>query len=152
LPLHDRDLLIVNDEAVLDNCADQVKYTWMFDIRDKSNPISISTFPTPSERDYCAEPGHFGPHNMHENRAGSWQSSEIIFATYQNAGLRVFDIKNPYQPEERAYFVPPLPERMTERRKGRPLATHTTDVYVTADGLAYITDYNAGMYVLQYNP
>ncbi len=152
LPLLDRDLLIVNDEAVLDNCADQVKYTWVFDIRDKSNPISISTFPTPAERDYCAEPGHFGPHNMHENRNGSWQSSEIIFATYQNAGLRVYDIKNPYQPQERAYFVPPLPERMTERRKGRPLATHTTDVFVTTDGLAYITDYNAGMYVLQYNP
>jgi len=41
---------------------------------------------------------------------------------------------------------------MTERRKGRPLATHTTDVFVDIEGLAYITDYNAGMYVLQYNP
>jgi hypothetical protein len=152
LPLLDRDLLIVNDEAVLDNCADQVKYTWVFDIRVKSNPVSISTFPTPGERDYCAEPGHFGPHNMHENRIGSWQSSEIIFATYQNAGLRVYDIKNPYQPEEVGYFVPPLPERMTERRKNRPLATHTTDVFVDTEGLAYITDYNAGLYVLQYNP
>ena len=39
---------------------------------------------------------------------------------------------------------------MTERRKNRPLATHTTDVFVTADGLAYLTDYNAGVYIVEY--
>ncbi len=150
LPLLDRDLLVVADEAVLDNCADQVKYTWVFDIRDKSNPISVSTFPTPSEEEYCAKPGHFGPHNLHENRIGSFQSSTRIFATYQNAGLRVFDISNPFRPEELAYFVPPLPERMTERRKGRPLATHTTDVFVDREGLAYVSDYNSGVYIVEY--
>jgi hypothetical protein len=150
LPLLDRDLLVVADEAVLDNCADQVKYTWIFDIREKANPVSISTMPTPSERQYCKEPGHFGPHNLHENRQGSFQSDRVIFATYQNAGLRVFDIGDQFRPEELGYFVPPLPERMTERRKNRPLATHTTDVFVTADGLAYLTDYNAGVYIVEY--
>ena len=150
LPLLDRDLLVVADEAVLDNCADQVKYTWVFDIREKANPVSISTMPTPAEREYCTEPGHFGPHNLHENRAGSFQSDRVIFATYQNAGLRVFDIADPFRPGELGYFVPPLPRRMTERRKDRPLATHTTDVFVTADGLAYLTDYNAGVYIVEY--
>lgn len=150
LPLLDRDLLVVADESVLDNCADQVKYTWIFDIREKSNPISISTFPTPSEQDYCAKPGHFGPHNLHENRIGSFQSATRIFATYQNAGVRVFDISNPFRPEELGYFVPPLPERMTEGRKGRPLATHTTDVFVDREGLAYITDFNSGVYIVEY--
>lgn len=150
LPLLDRDLLVVADEAVLDNCADQVKYTWVFDIREKSNPVSISTFPTPTEQDYCAKPGHFGPHNLHENRIGSFQSSTRIYATYQNAGVRVFDISNPFRPDELGYFVPPLPERMTERRKGRPLATHTTDVFVDREGLAYLTDYNSGVYIVEY--
>lgn len=150
LPLLDRDLLVVTDEAVLDNCADQVKYTWVFDIREKANPVSISTFSTPAEQEYCKKPGHFGPHNLHENRAGSFQSSKIIFATYQNAGLRVFDISNAFRPEELGYFVPPLPERMTERRKGRPLATHTTDVFVDGEGLAYISDYNSGVYIVEY--
>ena len=150
LPLHDRNLLLVADEAVLDNCADQVKYTWVFDIREKSNPVSISTFPTPSEQDYCALGGHFGPHNMHENRQGSFQSSQIIYATYQNAGLRVFDIANPFRPEELGYFVPPPPERMTERRKNRPRATHTADVFVDHRGLAYVTDFNAGLYIVEY--
>lgn len=150
LPLLDRDLLLVADEAVLDNCADQVKYTWVFDIREKSNPVSISTFPTPAEEDFCSQPGHFGPHNLHENRLGSFQSSQVIYATYQNAGLRVFDIENPFRPEELGYFIPPPPDRMTERRKNRPRATHTADVFVDAEGLAYITDYNAGVYIVEY--
>lgn len=150
LPLLDRDLLVVADEAVLDNCADQVKYTWIFDIRDKTNPVSISTLPTPDELDYCSKPGHFGPHNLHENRVGSFQSSEIIFATYQNAGLRVFDISNAFAPKDAGYFVPPPPEKMTERRKNRPRVIHTADVFVDRQGLAYITDYNAGVYIVEW--
>ena len=43
---------MVLDEAVLDNCEDGIKYTWMFDIREPTNPVSISTFPTPDEADY----------------------------------------------------------------------------------------------------
>jgi len=137
---------------VLDNCADGIKYTWVFDIREPSNPVSISTMPTPLEQDYPSTPGHFGPHNLHENREGSFVSSSLVWATYQNAGLRLFDITNPYRPEELGYFVPPPPEKMTERRKNRPKATHTADVFVDANGLAYITDYNSGVYIVEYTP
>lgn len=47
LPLPDRDLLVVLDEAVLDNQQDGEKLIWLFDIREPSNPVSISTFPQP---------------------------------------------------------------------------------------------------------
>jgi hypothetical protein len=70
LPLPDRDLLIVLDEAVLDEKADGFKPIWVFDNQVKSNPISIATFPEPGDRDYVAVGGHFGPHNIHENRPG----------------------------------------------------------------------------------
>ncbi len=60
LPLPGRELLVVADEGIADNCADQVKYTWVFDVRVPANPVSISTLPTPSEVDYCAKGGHFG--------------------------------------------------------------------------------------------
>jgi hypothetical protein len=63
--------------------------------------------PTPSESDYVAKGSHFGPHNVHENRPGSFVSSDRIFTTYQNAGVRVFDIRNPYQPTEIGALVPP---------------------------------------------
>lgn len=70
LPLPDRSLLVVLDEAVLDNQEDGEKLIWLFDIREPSNPVSISTFPQPDETDYVAKGAHFGPHNLHENGRG----------------------------------------------------------------------------------
>jgi len=100
LPLPDRQLLVVLDEAVLDHQEDGLKLIWIFDNRVPANPVSISTSPTPAEADYAAKGGHFGPHNLHENRTGSFVSSELIFTTYQNAGVRVFDIRDQYRPSE----------------------------------------------------
>ena len=45
--------------------------------------------PTPAEEDFCAKGAKFGPHNLHENRPGSMQTEDLIFATYHNAGLRI---------------------------------------------------------------
>ena len=150
LPLPDRNLLVVADEAVLDNCEDGIKYTWMFDIRESTNPVSISTFPTPDEADYCKKGAHFGPHNIHENRPDTFVSSELIFATYQNAGIRVFDIRNAFQPKEVGAFVPPEPQRLVDGRLNRAKVIQSCDVLVTQDGVVYTTDFNGGMYILEY--
>ena len=150
LPLPDRELLVVLDEAVLDHQEDGLKLIWIFDNRERANPISIATFPTPSERDYAAKGGHFGPHNIHENRPGSFVSSELIFATYQNAGVRVFDIRDQYRPNEVGAWVPPAPARMMDRRPHRARVIQSADVFVDASGLIYSTDYNAGLFILEY--
>jgi len=156
LPLTDRvptakPYVVVADEAVLDDCADQVKYTWLVDVRESTNPVTVSTFPTPAERDYCKEGGHFGPHNLHENRPGAFQSSDLIFATYQNAGVRVFDIRDPYRPDEVGYFVPPAKfEFWMDRRPNRPRVIHAVDVFVDKEGLMYMTDFNAGVHILEW--
>ncbi|MGP2470368.1 LVIVD repeat-containing protein [Yersinia sp. 2540 StPb PI] len=150
LPLPDRDLLVVLDEAVLDNQEDGEKHIWLFDIRAPSNPVSISTFPVPGERDYVSKGAHFGPHNLHENRPGSFISSSLIFATYQNAGVRAYDISNPYQPKETGALVPAAPEKMVDKRPGRPQVIQSCDVFVDAQGLIYSTDYNAGLSIIEY--
>jgi hypothetical protein len=150
LPLHDRDLLVVADEATLNIDQEQLKRTWVFDIRTKHNPISIATLPTPSEQDYLKIGGQFGPHNLHENRPGSFQSSTTIFATWQSAGVRVFDLGDPYQPHEIGYFVPPQPSHWMEPLRGRAKVRHTADLFVAQDGLIYATDYDAGLYILQW--
>jgi hypothetical protein len=151
LPLPDRDLLIVLDEAVLDHQEDGLKLVWVFDNRVKGNPVSISTFPTPAEADYARKGGHFGPHNVHENRPGSFVSSELIFATYQNAGVRVFDIGDQYRPKEVGALVPPAPARMMDHRPKRAQVIQSADVFVDAGGLIYTTDYNGGLYILEFN-
>ncbi len=150
LPLPDRDLLVVLDESVLDDIEDGLKYTWIFDIRENSNPVSIATLPTPADADYPRKGAHFGPHNLHENRPGSFISSELIFTTYQNAGVRVFDIGNAYQPREVGALVPPAPTSLMDPRPGKKKVIQSCDLFVDAAGLIYVTDYNAGLYVMEY--
>lgn len=150
LPLPGRDLLVVADEATADDLGDGLKHVWLFDIREPSNPISVSTMPTPSEIDYANKGRHFGPHNLHENRPGSFVSETVIFATYQNAGLRAFDISDPFAPKQVGAFVPAPPSRLVDPRPGGALVVQTADVYVRSDGIAILTDYNGGLDIVAF--
>jgi hypothetical protein len=61
----------------------------------------------------------------------------LIFATYQNAGVRVFDVADPLAPREVAHFAPPAPEKMVDPRPNRLRVIESNDVYVAPDGLMY---------------
>ena len=140
---------VVADEANAERCAKGTFHTFVVDVRAPENPVPIATLPTPTERDFCAS-GTFGPHNLHENRPGSFRSEETIFATYNNAGVRVFDIKDEFAPKEIASWVPPVPKRLIDPRPNVSLAAKTADIFVTTDGLMFVSDWNAGLNVLQY--
>ncbi len=150
LPLPARDLLVVADEAVLDGEADGRKHIWVFDIRSPQNPVSIATFPIPAEADYIAKGGHFGPHNLHENRPGSFVADRLIFATWQNAGVRAVDISDPCHPVERGAYVPAAPDRVIDPRPNRPRVIQTADVFADANGLLYLSDYGAGIEIVEF--
>lgn len=151
LPLPDRDLLVVLDEAVLDHQEDGVKNIWVMDNRDKAKPSIISNFPQPAEADYKSKGGHFGPHNLHENRPGSFVSSELIFSTWQNAGIRVHGISDANAPKEMGAWVPSAPVRMMDHRPNRAQVIQSADIFVDKAGLVYATDYNGGLYILEFN-
>lgn len=150
LPLHDRGLLVVADEAVRDIAEEGLKHTWVFDIREPRNPISIATMPVPSDQDYFKKGGHFGSHNLWENRPDAYRSSRYVFATYQNAGLRVYDIRDQFRPKEVAAFVPPPPAKWVDPRPNRPIVLHSADVFVDKNALCYVTDFSAGLYIVEY--
>ena len=145
-----RNLVVVADEANAEQCAKGTFYTWIVDVRAPEQPVTIATLPTPRDRDFC-QVGTFGPHNLHENRPGSFQSEETIFATYNNAGVRVFDIRDAFAPKEIASWIPPAPSRLIDPRPNVALAAKSADVYVTPDGLLYVSDWNGGLHVLQYD-
>jgi hypothetical protein len=149
LPLPGRNLAVVADEANAEKCAKGMFHTFVVDVRAPENPVPISTLPTPTGRDFCGI-GTFGPHNLHENRPGSFQSEETIFATYNMAGVRVFDIRDQFAPKEIASWVPPTPKKLIDPRPNVSLAAKTADIFVTRDGLIYASDWNAGLNVLQY--
>ncbi|MBI2716391.1 MAG: hypothetical protein HYX37_18370 [Rhizobiales bacterium] len=143
LPLPGRKLLVLADAATSANCANGIAYTWLIDVREPSNPVSIATLPTPAEEDFCAKGAKFGPHNLHENRPGSMQTEDIVFATYHNAGLRIYDIRDAFQPKQIGYFVPPAPEKIVDQRPNPAKVIQSCDVFVDKEGLMYLTDTNA---------
>ena len=57
---------------------------------------------------YWDRPGSFGPHNLHENRPGSFQSESLIFSTWNNAGLRLYDGSTEVTQSPIAIGLPPL--------------------------------------------
>lgn len=141
LPLPNRNLLIVTDEATKPECQETPRRVRVLDISDETQPRIISMFPEP-QGDFCRRGLRFGPHNVHENRPGSWISDEVIFVTYFNAGLRVVDISQPEAPKEIAYYIPRTPEGQQ--------AAQTNDVFVAEDGLIYISDrINGGIDILE---
>jgi hypothetical protein len=145
MPLFDRGILVVTDECIKDDAEDWPKLTWVIDARNEKNLVPISTLPLPPVEEFGHKGGRFGSHNLHENRPGpSFFSEEIIFGAFFNAGIRVYDLKDPYRPECIAYFVPPGPEN------SRVPTIQMNEIYVDENGIVYAGDrWAGGLYVLE---
>jgi hypothetical protein len=146
LPLFGRELLIVSDECVQDGGADWPKLAWVVDARVETNLVPIATFPAAPYDAFAKRGGRFGAHNLHENLPvpTSWRSENVIVGSFFNAGVRAYDVSNPYQPQEVAYFVAGAP-------KLSPVgAIQLNDVYVDDRGLVFTVDrFAGGLYVLE---
>lgn len=141
LPLGRRNLLAVTDEAIEPNCEGTPKNVHLVDVSDERRPREVSRFPVPAG-DWCSHGLRFGPHNLHENRPGTFQSDRIVFVTYFNAGLRVYDTADPRAPREIASFVPEPPSGQA--------AIQLNDVLVDRDGTVFVTDrVRGGLYILK---
>lgn len=146
LPLFDRNLLVVSDESVRDNAADWPKLVWIVDAQREDKLIPISTCPMPPLKQFAKRGGRFGAHNLHENRPapGTWLSEQYVVGTFFNGGVRVFDLADPFRPEEAAFFVPPAP------RTSRAKAIQINDVFVDERGLVYAVDrIIGGLYIIE---
>lgn len=146
LPLFERELLIVSDETVQDNAADWPKRVWVVDMRDEKNLLNLSTLPMPPVEVFRQRGGRYGAHNVHENTPvpGSWKSEDFIVCSYFNGGIRAYDIRDPFSPQEVAYFVPDAPA-------GSPAGSiQFNDLFVDDRGIIFAVDRHAGgLYALE---
>ena len=94
--------------------------------------------------------GFLGPIKAGGQTACRTPSKEEFFATYRNAGLRIYDIRNAFEPKQIGYFVPPPPKKNRRPAADPPNVTQSCDVFVAEGGLVCLTDTNAGLYILQY--
>lgn len=147
VPHLDRGLMVVTDEAIRDNCEDHPKLVWLVNIEVETNPVPLSTAPMPDPGIYCQRGGRFGAHNQHENheQPTAMELHYTVVASFFNAGVRIYDISNPFRPEELAFWVPKRPER------SRAPSAQINDVYVDEKGLIYaIERFAGGVYILEY--
>jgi hypothetical protein len=156
VPVPDRNLLIVNSEAIEEGSRDALNYVYVVDIGNDEAPRVMSSFPLPTPGEglaygsYYDKGGRFGPHNQHhyQGNPAHLPMRDHVLMTYFNAGLRLYDISDPMQPAEVGRFVPEDP---LERRGALPsvLVTQFEDVGVDARGYIFCTDKNHGLFILR---
>jgi len=140
MPLPGRGLVVTTDEAVNDRCAEEEKLVHVIDVTDVHSPKMLSVCPPP-DRSHCELGLRFGPHNLHENYDGSYRSEALVFVTYFNAGLRVYDLTDAAEPSEIAYWEPEPPPGQE--------APQSNDLFVDDELNIFVSDrFTGGLYVL----
>jgi hypothetical protein len=151
-----RDLLLVASEAGTFRCQEPRDVMMIFDITEEQHPLAIATFQVPEEPgDFCHRGGRFGPHSFADAYHPAFDRRLVVLA-YFNAGVRVVDIRNPFEPKEVARFIPEVTDNTTEscieidgsRQCDR--AIQTNNVNLDDRGYIYAVDRaSTGLHVLE---
>ena len=104
-------------------------------------------------KNFCEKGGRFGPHNVNQeiHLPDVEKPGSLIYLTYFNAGLRVYNIRDPRLPVETGWFIPPAPASNAGVRPRDGVSTQTEDVLVDTRGNIFVTDKNWGLWVLRYS-
>ena len=159
LPLWDRKILFASSEASKWGCdQDGMNWAAFIDNKDPANPRLMTLFPKPKPpkdapyKNFCNKPGRFGPHNtvMEQHNPDVHRITNSMYVTWFNAGLRAFDISDPYQPEEYAWFMPPDDPNAKKHDGPHSSPTHwTEDVTQESRGYLYADDNHFGIWILK---
>lgn len=138
----------------------------ILEITDKNHPSLISVFPYPEvPKDYKHGTNFnivdgvrvpFGPHNIFDafGQPVYQKSDNRVYCAYFHAGLRVYDVSDPYMPKEIAYFLPPDPEEDLFDNVSHDLfpgarISITEDVIIDDRGYIYVTTFQDGLYIMR---
>ena len=115
--LQKRDLLLVSSEGGRsDNCGANYPpeennrpaphLAWLLDITNEPTPWPLSSLRVQeTQGDYCGRGGRFAVHSSAESFYGPYYGKLAVMAWF-NAGVRVWDIRDPFAVHEVAYFIP----------------------------------------------
>ena len=125
-------------------------------ITDEAHPWPVSSFNVPdADGDFCQRGGRFGAHASNENFTPIYYG-KLLFVTWFNAGVRVVDIRDPYNPVEVGSYVPAIDENTAERcitvagQDQCKVAIQTNNVEVDDRGYIYLVDRaNTGMHIVE---
>lgn len=100
------DLMAVTSEETTNDCIGQPwKNPTLIDITDDRAPWPIATLDVGQHPgNFCAKGSRFGVHELNRQIYAPYYGRLVIAAMF-NAGLQVWDIRDPYNPRRVAYFI-----------------------------------------------
>jgi len=151
-----RDFLVVPSESLQNECREIRHLVFLVDITDESRPFPVANYQVrEASGDFCSQGGRFGPHATNESFTEIYYR-RLVFISYFNAGVRVLDIRDPFNPKEVAYFIPATSEN-TDRRcvtfdgvERCKVAIQTNNVEVDDRGYIYLVDRaSTGLHIVE---
>ncbi len=121
-------------------------YMRVWDFTNPSAPRQIGSYRTP--RSLGPDDQAAGDYVIHNN----FLLGTTLYTSWYTDGVRVIDVRDPRNPREVAYFVPPATENPVKPSQ-RGVLTNTTQVWGVvvdpATGLVYASDMNSGLWILR---
>ena len=111
-PMEQRKLAFINPETIRWDCNEEITFPWVVDIRSEKYPMAIASFPIPKPppeapyNDFCFRGGRFGTHLPNSFKAPGEMRVDLIGYAWFQGGFRLYDVSNPFRPEEAAWMVP----------------------------------------------
>ena len=104
----ERDMIMVVSETFREECGEPRQMVWFADATIEAKPQFVAHWTVPeASGNFCARGGRFGSHSSNESFDPLYYG-KLTFITFFNAGVRVLDVRNPYEPKEVAYFIPSI--------------------------------------------
>ncbi|WP_218649207.1 hypothetical protein [Pseudomonas taiwanensis] len=106
-------LIYFSGYPLTEDCYEAEKKIYAVDVSDPAKPAIKHALPRPTPpaeagfADYCQRKGSFGPKRTGYYTQPGVSRDGILPYAYYNAGVQVFDVRNPDEPTIGAYFVPP---------------------------------------------
>jgi hypothetical protein len=107
-----RNVVVGVFESLEADCREPWHTSYVIDVKNPRNPKLLGEFPRPMPHpdapydDFCLARGRFSAHNCQAWVAPGRMRPEIVALSYFSAGVRLYDISDPTEPREVAYFVP----------------------------------------------
>jgi hypothetical protein len=151
-----RDMMMIVDEAILNECNEPRQMVWFADLTVENRPMMVSNFTVPEASGaFCERGGRFGSHSSNESMDPVYYK-KVAFISFFNAGVRALDIRNPFSPKEIGYFIPSITAATDKRcvtvdgENRCRTAIQTNNVETDARGYIYIVDRaNTGLHILE---
>jgi hypothetical protein len=151
-----RNFLVVVNETNVTVCGEHRQMVYFFDITDEKRPIGVASYNVgEASGAFCTRGGRFGAHASHENMTTVFHK-RLMFFSWFNAGVRVVDVRNPFNPQEVGFYIPAISEN-TDLRCGDEVSKtgcvpviQINNMEVDERGLIYAVDRaDTGLFVLE---